>query len=98
MLLPSIPCGTGLDIISFDPAHLGTYISVTNVLQPASPGYPQGKQQVSLVTVLVPSSRNVASVRPSGFLGMESGREETGRRSTVAPEVSMARQRQSQEG
>lgn len=34
------------------------------------------KQQVSLVTVLVPSSRNVASVRPCGFLGMEWGREE----------------------
>lgn len=39
---------------------------------------------------MVPSNRNVASVRPSGFLGMESGREETGRRSTVAPEVPMA--------
>lgn len=45
------------------------------------------------MTVLVPSSRNVASVRPSGFLGMESGREETGRRSTVAPEVPMAEPR-----
>lgn len=39
------------------------------------------------MTVSVTSSRNVASVRPSGFLGMVSGREETGRRSTVAPEV-----------
>lgn len=35
----------------------------------------------------------MASVRPSGFLGMESGREETGRRSTVAPEVPMAEPR-----
>lgn len=34
------------------------------------------KQQVSLATVSVPSSRNVASVRPCGFLGMEWGREE----------------------
>lgn len=41
MLLPSTPCGTGLDI-SFSPAHLETCISVTNMLQPVSPSYPRG--------------------------------------------------------
>ena len=45
MLLPSILCGPGLDITSFHPAHIGTCISVTNVLQPASPGYPQGSNK-----------------------------------------------------